>query len=71
MGSMRIDLVRGQERRSTTETEDAEIDFMNIKQPWGRYRDKAAGVNMCFGGWLQRWTHKTSILDKAKINSPS
>lgn len=35
LGSMRIDLVRGQERRSTTETDAAEIDFMNIKQPGG------------------------------------
>lgn len=32
LGSMRIDLVRGQERCSTTETDAAEIDFMNIKQ---------------------------------------
>lgn len=30
--SMRIDLARGQERCSTTATEAAEIDFMNIKQ---------------------------------------
>lgn len=30
--SMRIDLVRGQERCSATATEAAEIDFMNIKQ---------------------------------------
>lgn len=29
---MRMDLARGWERRSTTATEAAEIDFMNIKQ---------------------------------------
>lgn len=62
LGSMRIDLVRGQERRSATETEAAEIDFMNIKQLWGRYQDKAAQVDVCCGGWLQRRTHKTTIL---------
>lgn len=29
---MRMDLARGRERRSTTGTEAAEIDFMNIKE---------------------------------------
>lgn len=29
---MRMDLAGGRERRSTTATEAAEIDFMNIKQ---------------------------------------
>lgn len=68
---MRIDLVRGQERRSTTETDAAEIDFMNIKQPGGRYRDKAATVNTRCGGWLQSWTHKDNHFAPGIPNAPT
>lgn len=42
---MRIDLERGRVRGSTTATEAAEIDFMNIKQQGVDSRDRAATVN--------------------------
>lgn len=42
---MRMDLERGRVRRSTTATEAAEIDFMNIKQQGVDSRDRAATVN--------------------------
>lgn len=58
---MRMDLARGRERRSTTATEAAEIDFMNIKQ---QGVDTGTGllqstqghavVGLCMGGCIER-----------------
>lgn len=58
---MRMDLARGRERRSTTATEDAEIDFMNIKQQGVdtgtellQSTQGHAVVGLCLGGCIER-----------------
>lgn len=58
---MRMDLVGGQERRSTTATEAAEIDFMNIKQHevdtgTGLLQSTQghAAVGLCIGGHIEK-----------------